>query len=81
MNDIEFLADQLQRAYRGEAWHGLGLREVLAGVTAEQARAKPAPEAHNIWELVMHIGAWIWAVRHRACGADRSVGQWTATRM
>ncbi len=68
MNDVEFLADQFERAYRGAAWHGPGLREVLAGVTAEQAAAKPAPGAHSIWELVNHAGAWIGAVRRRLGG-------------
>ncbi len=68
MNDVEFLADQLQRAYRGDAWHGPSLREALAGVTAEQALAKPAPTVHSIWELVMHVGAWINAVRRRLAG-------------
>ena len=68
MNDVEFLADQLQRAYRGEAWHGPSLRETLAGVTSEQARAKPSAAVHNIWEIVMHVGAWICAVRRRLAG-------------
>jgi uncharacterized damage-inducible protein DinB len=68
VNSVEFLADQLRRAYEGEAWHGPSLREVLAGVTAEMASAKPIPDAHNIWELVMHTGAWINAVRRRLAG-------------
>jgi uncharacterized damage-inducible protein DinB len=68
MNDVEFLADQLQRAYRGEAWHGPSLRENLAGVTLQQARAKPSEAVHNIWEIVMHVGAWVCAVRRRLAG-------------
>ena len=73
MNDVEFLADQLQRAYRGSAWHGPSVREVLAGVTAAQAAVKPAPGAHCIWELVMHIGAWISTTRRRLAGDTREV--------
>jgi uncharacterized damage-inducible protein DinB len=69
MNDVEFLADQLQRAYEGEAWHGPSLREVLNGVNAGMASAKPVPEAHSIWELVMHIGAWINAARRGLGGS------------
>ena len=68
MNDAEFLADQLKRAYQGEAWHGPSLWELMTGVTAEQAGAKPIPGAHSIWELVMHTAAWLCAVRRRMAG-------------
>ena len=68
MNDVEFLADQLQRTYRGEAWHGPSLKETLADVAAEQALAKPNPAVHSIWEIVMHAGTWINAVRRRLAG-------------
>jgi len=34
------------------------LRELLEGVTAELAAAKPIPGAHSVWELVHHIEAW-----------------------
>jgi hypothetical protein len=49
------IADQLRRAYTGDPWHGPPLRDLLAGITAEQARARPLASAHNIWELVLHI--------------------------
>lgn len=52
------IADQLHRAFNGEAWHGPSLREVLTGITAEQAAAHPADNAHSIWELVLHIRTW-----------------------
>ena len=35
------------------------LQELLNGVTAEQAAAKPVSGAHNIFELVLHITAWV----------------------
>jgi uncharacterized damage-inducible protein DinB len=52
------LASQLRRSYEGTAWHGPSLRELLEGVTAERAAAKPVPGAHSVWELVNHIEAW-----------------------
>lgn len=52
------IAGQLRRSYEGEAWHGPSLREVLEGVTAEKAAAKPLAGAHSIWELVLHLEAW-----------------------
>lgn len=52
------IARQLQLAYHGDAWHGPSLTEILAGVTAAQAVARPVPPAHSIWELVLHIEVW-----------------------
>ena len=55
MLDMEILADQISRAFRGESWHGVSVREVLAGVSAEDAAAHPIPGAHSIWEIVLHL--------------------------
>jgi uncharacterized damage-inducible protein DinB len=68
MNHIELISDQLQRAYAGEAWHGPSLKELLDGITTEQALARPLPNAHSIWELTMHIGVWMSVVRRRLRG-------------
>ncbi|HTS49623.1 MAG TPA: DinB family protein [Bryobacteraceae bacterium] len=68
MNTVEFLADQLRRAHQGEAWHGPSLRETLAGVDSEMASARPVPQAHTIWELVRHVGAWVPVVGRRLDG-------------
>jgi uncharacterized damage-inducible protein DinB len=71
MTEIERILDQLKRAYDGNAWHGPSVREVLAGVTAEQAHARPLENAHSIWELVHHIAVWEGAGRRRLAG-DRA---------
>lgn len=52
------IADQLQRAFYGEGWHGPGLMELLDDVDAKTAAAKPLKDAHSIWELVLHVAAW-----------------------
>ena len=56
--EILRIADQLRRAFDGEAWHGPSLSEVLAGVNAKQAQARPLANAHSIWELVLHLQTW-----------------------
>ena len=53
--DMELIADQISRAFRGESWHGPSVREVLAGVSAEDAAAHPIAGAHSIWEIVLHL--------------------------
>jgi len=62
------IADQLRRAFDGEAWHGGSLFEILDGVTAARAAARPIAGAHTIWELVPHIAAWDGAVLRRLGG-------------
>jgi uncharacterized damage-inducible protein DinB len=62
------IADQLRRAFYGGAWHGDSLFQILKGVTAARAAARPIPNAHSIWELVLHIAAWDGAVRRRMTG-------------
>lgn len=62
------IADQLKRAFEGDAWHGPSVLEVLEGVSAHAAPAKPISGAHSIWELVLHIAAWDGAIRRRMEG-------------
>ncbi|MCL4522394.1 MAG: DinB family protein [Acidobacteria bacterium] len=69
MRETEQIADQLRRAYEGEAWHGPSLKEILADVTAKQAAARPVAGAHSIWEIVRHIAAWEGIVLRRMGGA------------
>ena len=68
MAETARIADQLRRAFYGGAWHGDSLFEILTGVTAAQAAARPIKNAHSIWELVLHISAWDAAVWRRMTG-------------
>jgi uncharacterized damage-inducible protein DinB len=93
MSEAIRIADQLRRAFYGGAWHGDSLFEILEGVTAERAAARPVANAHSIWELVLHIAAWDGAVRQRMTGVavelsgdknfppvlDTSAAAWAAT--
>ncbi|PYU28404.1 MAG: hypothetical protein DMG32_02835 [Acidobacteria bacterium] len=53
------IGDQLRRAFTGDPWHGSPVRDLLAGITAEKARARPVPSVHSIWELVLHIDVYL----------------------
>jgi len=66
--ETQRIADQLHRAYAGHAWHGPALRQLLRGVSARRAAARPVRNAHTIWELVLHITAWTKGVRRRMQG-------------
>src|ERR1700692_1696405 len=69
MSEAARIADQLRRAFDGEAWHGDSLSEILKGVSAKQAAARPVANGHTIWELVLHIAAWDDVVARRFGGA------------
>jgi uncharacterized damage-inducible protein DinB len=58
MSEVKRIGSQLKRAFAGQAWHGPSLQELLADVTFEQAAARPFPNIHSIWELVLHLEAW-----------------------
>lgn len=58
MSEIKRIFNELESLYYGNAFHGPALKEILESVTAKQALAKPIANAHNIWELVLHIVGW-----------------------
>ncbi|HXY10847.1 MAG TPA: DinB family protein [Terriglobales bacterium] len=75
MTESARLADQIRRAFEGNAWHGDSVLKLLAGVDGKTAAARPIKNAHTIWELVLHISAWDDAVRRRAGGARVSLSE------
>jgi uncharacterized damage-inducible protein DinB len=58
MSEIQTIIDELKNIHDGDAWHGPSLKEILSGVNAGQAAAKPLANAHSIWELILHVAAW-----------------------
>ncbi len=62
------IADQLRRAFEGDAWHGPALLELLQDVDAATAAGKPLRDVHSIWELVLHVAAWDGAACRRLRG-------------
>jgi uncharacterized damage-inducible protein DinB len=65
MNEIERVVEELGDIHDANAWHGPSLTESLAGLSADQAAARPIGTAHSIWEIVNHIAGWenIWRRR------------------
>ena len=59
MNKTEALIDQLKNTYKGRAWHGPSLMEILEDVDYKHAQRRPLFERHTIWEIVDHMTAWI----------------------
>jgi hypothetical protein len=61
----------IDSAYNRQSWHGTNLRGSIRGVTARQAVWRPAPQRHNIWELVVHAAYWKYAALRRLTGGRR----------
>lgn len=68
MKETARVADQVRRTLEGPSWHGPSLLEVLEGVTAVQAAARPIAGWKSIWELVLHAIVWQDAVRAHLAG-------------
>ena len=68
MSVIQTTIDDLKEIQDGAPWHGPSLKEILSGVTAEQAAARPLANAHSIWELTLHIAAWEGVLIRRLAG-------------
>ena len=68
MTEVERMLGQLDRAFKGEAWHGPALLELLDDISFEQASRHPIRDAHSIWEIVNHIASWNSIVQHRLAG-------------
>ena len=60
------LVDALDRAFDGPSWHGPSLGEAVDGLTEQAASWRPAFDAHNAWELIVHADYWTWRVSQHA---------------
>jgi uncharacterized damage-inducible protein DinB len=65
MLETERIAEEIDQAAVGEAWHGPALQQAVSGVGAEDARAQPVAGAHTIWEIVLHMTTWANEVERR----------------
>ena len=73
MTEMERIQDQMKRAFEGEAWHGSAVLEVLKGIDATRAAARPIAAAHSIWEITRHMMTWKDVVRRRLAGEQFEV--------
>jgi len=67
----QLLLDALDEAYDRRSWHGTNLRGSIRGLSRAVAAWRPAPDRHNIWELVVHAAYWKYTVRRWLTGEKR----------
>ncbi len=69
MSETERIWDLLQRSFEGgEAWRCPSLRDLLGGIAAGQAAARPVAGAPTVWELLLHLTVYEDVVHRRLTG-------------
>lgn len=59
MSEVKRISHLFKECFEGQpAWHGSSVLEILEDVTAEKALRRPIPDAHTIWEIVLHLIVW-----------------------
>ena len=58
----------LDSAYHRPSWHGTNLRGSIRGLSLDAVSWRPAPGAHNIWELAVHCAYWKYVVWRKVAG-------------
>jgi hypothetical protein len=61
----------LDEAYDRRSWHGTNLRGAIRRIEPAQIVWRPAPNRHNVWELVVHAAYWKYVVRRRVASEPR----------
>jgi hypothetical protein len=61
----------LQQGWGPRSWHGTALKGAVRGITVKEALWRPGHGRHNIWELVLHMAYWKYAVSRRISGVER----------
>ena len=68
MPEIDRILAHYDEVLRGPSWHGDPMWQILEGISAETAAARPLPDAHTIWEIVMHMIFWEEVATERLMG-------------
>ena len=81
MAETRRISDLMTRVIEGDPWHAGNVMDLLADVTVAEAKARPVPGGHSIWELVLHMTGWANEVRARVEGHAAGTpagGDWPA---
>jgi uncharacterized damage-inducible protein DinB len=62
------IAQTLRDTYASDAWVGPSLQDILRGLTPGQAYSRPIPNAHSIWEIILHMTVWRMFAWHKLNG-------------
>lgn len=69
MREAEKLRAEVNSTLDGDPWFGPPVLGVLRDVNAAAAASRPIPDAHSVWEIVLHMMAWTKETVRRLRGA------------
>lgn len=72
MNAKEVIRNQLEQAFHRKSWHGTDLSGAIRGIDDVIAEWRPAPDRHNIRELIVHAAYWKYSVCRRLIGDPKA---------
>ncbi len=58
MKENDRIIELLNRTFYGPAWHGAAVNEILQNIDYTTAARNKIENAHNIWDIVVHIAVW-----------------------
>jgi hypothetical protein len=70
-SEIGIVLAMIDQAFDHKSWHGTNLRGSIRGLGAADAAWRPAPQSHNVWELVVHAAYWKYTARRRLLAEPR----------
>lgn len=73
------IANEIQKAFNGDAWHGNHVMQTLNNVKPNNAFEHFIPNAHSIAEIAMHLTSWTEEVTSRLLGnlaLEPAQGDW-----
>ena len=70
-SSVSILLTVIDQAFDRKSWHGTNLKGSIKGMSAAAAAWRPAPNRHNIWEIVVHAAYWKYVVRRRLLNEPR----------
>jgi len=65
MERLEIILRMIDEAFDHKSWHGTNLRGSIRRLDSREASWRPRPDRHNIWEIVLHVAYWKYAVRRK----------------
>jgi uncharacterized damage-inducible protein DinB len=57
-NEAALILKMFQNNWDGKMWYGGNIMYALKGISADKAFEKKPSQAHNVYELVMHMICW-----------------------
>ncbi len=69
--ELEIVLRIIDEAFDHKSWHGTNLYGSVRGLDLSEVAWRPHPNRHNIWEIVMHVAYWKYAVRRKLLNEPR----------